>query len=68
MPDQVLRADEVRAVRIAAQRFATHAPEAVLGATSAFLRRQLGHGRSFSLDDDDELRYRTKLLRRLGGA
>ena len=36
-------------------------------AVSAFLRTEIGHGRSFSLDTDDELRLRCKLLRSIGG-
>lgn len=32
---------------------------------SAFLRSEVGHGRSFSLDTDDELRFRLSLLRDL---
>lgn len=32
---------------------------------SAFLRVEVGHGRSFSLDTDDELRFRLSLLRDL---
>lgn len=32
---------------------------------SAFLRTEVGHGRSFSLDTDDELRFRLSLLREL---
>lgn len=32
---------------------------------AAFLRDELGHGRSFSLDTDDELRQRVRLLRGL---
>lgn len=34
-------------------------------ATSAFLRDEIGHGHSFSLDTDDELRRRLALLRSL---
>ncbi len=41
--------------------------EEVAAETSTFLREQIGHGRSFSLDDDDELRRRTAELRRMGG-
>jgi hypothetical protein len=37
--------------------------DAAAADTSAFLRDQLGHGRSFSLDDDKELRRRTAQLR-----
>ncbi|MBL8728195.1 MAG: hypothetical protein JNM25_07190 [Planctomycetes bacterium] len=33
--------------------------------TATFLREQIGHGRSFSLDDDDDLRRRSAALRRL---
>lgn len=34
----------------------------------AFLRDELGHGHSFSLDDDDSLRERLQLLAAIGGA
>lgn len=34
---------------------------------SALLRSEIGHGRSFSLDTDDELRHRLKLLRTVSG-
>jgi hypothetical protein len=36
-------------------------------ATTAFLRDELGHGHSFSLDTDDELRKRIGLLKKMGG-
>ncbi|MBM4062208.1 MAG: winged helix DNA-binding domain-containing protein [Planctomycetes bacterium] len=42
------------------------ATEAAAAGTAAFLRDELGHGRSFSLDNDDELRRRLALLRQLG--
>jgi len=35
--------------------------------TAAFLRDELGHGHSFSLDTDDELRKRIGLLKKIGG-
>lgn len=41
--------------------------EAHSDAISAFLRTEIGHGRSFSLDTDDELRARCKLLRSIAG-
>ncbi len=34
---------------------------------SALLRSEIGHGRSFSLDTDDELRHRLKLLHTVSG-
>ncbi|MGE3350314.1 MAG: crosslink repair DNA glycosylase YcaQ family protein [Planctomycetota bacterium] len=42
--------------------------EELSASTSAFLREELGHGRSFSLDTDDDLRRRLALLRTIGGA
>jgi hypothetical protein len=44
---------------------AARALREVAEATSAFLRDEIGHGRSFSLDTDDELRTRTAALRQL---
>jgi DNA glycosylase AlkZ-like len=37
----------------------------VAAATGAFLREELGHGHTFSLDTDDELRRRVRELRKL---
>ncbi len=34
---------------------------------SRFLREELGHGRSFSIDKDDNLRQRVAQIRALGG-
>ncbi|MEO6597792.1 MAG: crosslink repair DNA glycosylase YcaQ family protein [Planctomycetota bacterium] len=39
--------------------------EAAATETATFLREQIGHGRSFSLDSDDELRRRVAQLRKM---
>jgi len=44
------------------------AVDAAATETSTFLREQVGHGRSFTLDSDDELRRRCAQLRALGKA
>lgn len=48
--------------KAAQQRITTAAEQ-----TGAFLRDELGHGHSFSLDTDDELRKRIGLLQKIGG-
>jgi DNA glycosylase AlkZ-like len=40
--------------------------EELSASTSAFLRDEIGHGRSFALDTDDDLRRRLALLRKIG--